>query len=72
MSPFPKKNTIPCTPMTKAMELYNWLNEMTKHYKSKEVKNLSFYLFFLILIFFFFNIKLDFELRNPIFRPILH
>lgn len=40
MSPFPKKITLanPCsTPMTVAMELYNWLNDMTKVVKSNEV-----------------------------------
>lgn len=39
MSPFPKKASFPCsTPMTKAMELYNWLNEMTRYVKSNEVR----------------------------------
>lgn len=44
MSPFPKKigvvnNINVCaTPMSLAMELYNWLNEMTKLVKSTNVK----------------------------------
>ena len=40
MSPFPKKITFvnPCsTPMTLAMELYNWLNDMTKTVKRNDV-----------------------------------
>lgn len=40
MSPFPRKNSnsVCATPMTVAMELYNWLNETTKSIKLNNVK----------------------------------